>query len=386
MVRLFGAAVAALVVISLLPADASAAGLPPRPSAWPSTLPIGVVDKEQHASALRASAPYTMRYHYLSGGVNTGGGWQSWAEGNGSFVTDYVQESLANGFTPVFSYYQLLQSAPASGTGDEQRGFAQNLRNPDTMRAWFDDLTVFFQRAGAFAPNPVVLQLEPDLWGFAQKSGGDDAGRIQTATGSLASVAQEVVRLRDTYAPNVLLGYPLSIWGTNVDVAIQNPPKQQVDALARRSARFYRSLHARFDVAFGEFSNADSAYRQKVNGEPASSAWWDKADFTRHVRYLGGFSRASGLRIVLWQIPAGNSRAPDTYGHYADNRVQWLLGDPNGPHLRRYVDAGVIGLLFGNGVAGSTCPCDTDGDGVDDDGGYLKQQAQRYYASPLSLP
>jgi hypothetical protein len=398
------AAVAALFLVSLLaPSGAlarSAGPLPPRPSAWPDTLQLGVIDREHDAAALRASSPYTLRYHYLSGGVNTGGGWQSWAEGNGSYVTDYVTESLANGFTPVFSYYQLLQSAPASGTGDEQRGFQQNLRSTDTMRSWFDDLRVFFQRAGAFGPNLVVLQVEPDFWGFAQKGGGDDAGRIAaqvSATGApeltglpntVAGLAQAVVRLRDTYAPNVLLGYPLSIFGTNVDLAINDPPKREVDALALRSARFFRSLHARFDVAFGEFSNADSAYRVKVRGEPASSAWWNSADFARHARFLGDFSRRAGLRVVLWQIPAGNSRLNDTYGHYADNRAQWLLGDgPGYAHLRAYERAGVIALLFGNGVSGATCPCDAVGDGADDDGGLLRQLAGSYYAAgPLALP
>jgi hypothetical protein len=382
------AALAAASVIALL-AAATASALPPRPSTWPDTLALGLVDEEHDAAALRASAPLGMRYHYLSGGANTGGGWTSWAQGNGSFVTDYVAESLQSGFTPVFSYYQLLQSAPAGGSGDEQNGFKQNLRNADTMRAWLDDLTVFFQRAGAFSPNRVVLQVEPDLFGFAQKDGGDDAGRIPVAvTGTLAGLAQEVVRLRDQYAPNVTLGYALSVFGTNVDLATANPSKAQVDALALRSARFYRSLHARFDVAFGEFSNADSAYRRKVRGE-GPEAWWDSGDFARHVRYLKRFSDKSGLRIVLWQIPLGNTKTAavnDTYGHYADNRVQWLLGDPSGRHLRQYVNAGVIGLLFGGAVSGTTCACDKDNDGIDDDGGYFKQRAADYAANPVRLP
>ena len=48
--------------------------------AWPSpTLQIGLEDEEGGAAALRASAPFGVRYHYLAGGVNTGQSWQSWA-------------------------------------------------------------------------------------------------------------------------------------------------------------------------------------------------------------------------------------------------------------------------------------------------------------------
>jgi hypothetical protein len=84
----------------------------------------------------------------------------------------------------------------------------------------------------------------------------------------------------------------------------------------------------------------------------------------------------------------------DTWGHYRDNRVQWLLGAGSGKHLRAYARAGVVALLFGGGADGTTCACDAQRDGVtnpppknsarrrslsaDDDGGYFKQRVRRY--------
>src|SRR5205085_2744191 len=120
-------------------------------------------------------------------------------------------------------------------------------------------------------------------------------------------------------------------------------------------------------------------------------------------RFDGVYSKATRQRIVKWQIPLGNtlrSEMNDTWGHYRDNRVQWLLGGSGGrKHLRAYRDAGVIALMFGGGADGTTCACDAAHDGVtnpapingntlwsansDDDGGYFLQKSKAYYSGGL---
>src|SRR5581483_9263335 len=160
----------------------------------------------------------------------------------------------------------------------------------------------------------------------------------------------------------------------------------------------------RFDLAFAEFSDRDAAWSAVFRQKPG--AWYTPADFHRHLLYMQTLVADSRLRVVLWQIPLGNTvmRAENnTFDHYQDNRVQWLLG-PNGrEHLRAYAAAGVIGFLFGRGANGNTCACDAAHDGVtnpppingndrlslssDDDGGYFRAQAASYYAyGALPLP
>jgi hypothetical protein len=139
---------------------------------------------------------------------------------------------------------------------------------------------------------------------------------------NVSGFARAVVKLRDAYAPNVIVGYHVSVWGTNVDIALQNPADATVDALAARAAAFYNSLGANFDLAFAEFSDRDSGFYQYVYGD-SGRAWWDAEDFRRSVRFLGGFSGAAGKRIVMWQIPLGNTKMRaqnNTTGHYQDNR------------------------------------------------------------------
>ncbi len=395
------ALIAALTLVST-----AGARLPPLPRGWPATMQLGLSDSPGGAKALRASAPFGLRYQYLAGGVNTGSGWEAWNP-NGSFVRQYVAESRAAHVIPVFTYYMLLQSHP--GGGDDAQADIANLRNADTMSAYWADLTLFFQRARG--PGPVVLHFEPDLWGYIEQAArADDASTVQAVVPeglpqNVSGLAQEVVRLRDRLAPNVILAWHMSGWGTKHDIVYEDPPDKTVIAYAARSAIFYRSLKAHFDVSFEDFSDRDAGFYEQIQGNP--NTWFTPADFQRHLLYGKTFVRLAGIRMAVWQIPLGNTlmRAlDDSWGHYQDNRVQWLLlGSAGRAHLRAYADAGYVGFLFGAGAAGTTCACDARGDGVtnpapvggntrpslsaDDDGGLFKSLARAYYrAGPLRLP
>src|SRR5260370_33236158 len=104
------------------------------------------------------------------------------------------------------------------------------------MSGVFADLKLLFERAAAFPGTQVVVHVEPDLWCFMeQRSTNDDATTVPAAVAStgmpelagmpntVAGAAQAVVKLRNTYAPNVILGYHLSIWGTGNDILYTKP-------------------------------------------------------------------------------------------------------------------------------------------------------------------
>jgi hypothetical protein len=375
----------ALVLLALCAASASAApqpGLPPLPARWPHTLQLGLSDEPGGAAALRKTAPFGFRYQYLAGGVNTGQGWSTWNPA-GSFVTRYERESWASGQIPVFTYYQLLQSKPAGG--DEAKVDLAHLRDPKLMAAYWADVRLFLARA--HGTKTVVLHVEPDLWGYLEQA---------NATALASSFAQRFVRLRDELAANVVLAYHMSGWGTKHDIVYEDPADATVRAYAERSAAFYRSLHARFDIAFEDFSDRDAGFYTKINGNP--NTWFKPADFARHLLYGRTFVRAAGVRLVAWQIPLGNTvmRAENnTWNHFQDNRVEWLLGPGSRAHLRAYAAAGYAAFMFGRGADGNTCACDAAKDGVtnpepvdgnrraslsaDDDGGFFKAQAGAYY-------
>ena len=349
--------------------------------------------------------PLRFRYQYLAGGVNTGGGWATWNPG-GTFVDRYVGESAKAGMIPVFSYYMIRQSLPGRDDSDEPRAVLSNLRNSSTMGAWLDDVRLFMKRAAHFPRRTIVLQVEPDMWGYGEQAAKhDDAATVPVArVGTLAGLARTVVRMRSKLAPNVLLGYHASDWGTGVDLTVNDPSSKQTDALAAKAARFYRSLKAHFDVTFTDWSDRDTGFKQAIYGA-GPEAWWNAADNARWLRFIRGYSAAARQRVVVWQIPLGNTimRAMNnTWGHYQDNHVQWLLGKHGRARLGALANAGAIAFLFGGGADGTTCACDARGDGVtnpppingntrssysaDDDGGYFRHEARAYYARPLRLP
>ncbi len=371
-------------------ASASSTALPPLPKSWPKTLQIGLSDGPGGAASLRRSAPFGLRYQYLAGGVNTGQGWATWNP-DGSFASMYVRDSWAHGTIPVLTYYMLLQSKPQ--LGDEAKTDLGHLRDPEVMQSYWADVRLLLQRVrGA---KPVVVHVEPDLWGYLEQA---------NATALASSFARQWLALRDELAPNALLAYHMSGWGTRHDIVYEDPPDATVRAYASQSAAFYRSLGARFDLAFEDFSDRDAGFYAKIQGNPKT--WFAPADFRRHVLYAQTFVRLAKVRLAAWQIPLGNTRMramDNTWGHFQDNRVEWLLDDATRAHLRAYANAGVVAFLFGGGADGTTCACDGRKDGVtnpepingnarasltaDDDGGFFRERVRAYYRrGALRLP
>ena len=357
---------------------------PALPPGWPSHLVVGVADQPGGAPQVAAHR-LDARYQYLAGGVDTGSGWATWNE-DGTFVSRYVAESRRARVLPVLTYYMLLQSAGNGAGGDEAEQDLAHLRDTALMRTYYADLRLALRRA---AGTRTVLHVEPDLWGYVQQRArrADDASSGPAAVASsgdpalaglpdtAAGFAQAVVRLRDREAPDVVLAWHLSSWGTNDSPTANDLPGVRIDALAARSARFYRSLGAPFDVVFNDVADRDDGFRRVVLGERRVAHHWGPGDVRRHLRYVRGVSRATGRSVVLWQLPLGNRRLPNTDGRYRDNRVDLLLG--RRANLRRARAAGVIGLLFGAGASGCTTPAT--------DGGHFYRLARRYARAPLRL-
>jgi hypothetical protein len=209
-----------------------------------------------------------------------------------------------------------------------------------------------------------VIHVEPDLWGYLEQA---------HATRLARSFAQRLVSMRDRLAPHVLLAWHLSVWGTGEDPTYSKPSLAHMDALAAQSAAFYESLRARFELVFNDVLDRDSGFYQSVYGNSGTA--WSAEDFRRHDSYIAGFTRRTDTPVALWQLPLGNTTLNNTWDHYRDNRVQWWLADATGAHLRATASAGVIGLLFGGGAAGTTS--------AETDGGLFYRLARQYVEHPL---
>ncbi len=370
-----------LALAAATPAPTATAA-PKPPQGWPKHLAIGAADQPNGARAVRRNK-LDARYQYLAGGVDTGNGWATWNE-DATFVSRYVDESKKARVLPVLTYYMLLQSGTPQG--DEAQTDLAHLKDERLMRAYYADLRLALQRTNGVR---TVIHVEPDLWGYVQQKAPrkDDATSIPAAVASsddpeleglpntAAGFAQAVIRLRDRHAPNAILAYHLSSWGTNDSHTANDHPPQKIDELAQRSAAFYRSLGASFDLIFNDVADRDDGFRRVVLNEQNPGHHWGRGDVGRHFRYIRGVTNAVDRPAVLWQLPLGHRRLPNTHGRYRDNRVDLLLGSRR--NLKRARAAGIVGLLFGAGADGCTTP--------KTDGGHFHRLAKRYARAPLAL-
>ncbi len=165
-VAAFGVALAACLPVTPVPVPPGQ--FPPLPSTWPKSFGLGTSDGAGRGGpgaggTVRVPLPVPVgrRQH-------------------GQRVGDMERERrLREASTsptrgrpasiPVFTYYQLVQSTPGSSQNASD-GVVTNLNNASTMTAYYNDLKLFFQKAGA-AGGTTVLHVEPDLWSFLAAEG-----------------------------------------------------------------------------------------------------------------------------------------------------------------------------------------------------------------------
>lgn len=352
-----------------------------------------------------SGVPWDYAYEYLSGGVGTGGGWETWNAG-AQYPLIYARSAASRGYVPVFSYYELAQSTGPCGTCNEDRRDLAHLNSATTMAAYYANFATLMQRLGPGTYNGIagfggttVVHVEPDLSGYAQAAvrssaqcygfctgqGNDPALlRASVASSGYAPVAGypdtfqgfnwALLHLRDLYAPNVLLAFHISGWATGYDVDTSTDTSLDLAALGTTAGTFAAksgvsqvpSGTSSYDLVFNDVSDRDAGYYQVVLGDP--SHWWDRLNvtapnFRRWEQYLGAaIAAAGGKPAFVWQIPVGNQyfqSVNNTDGHYQDNRAEYFFSN-----VDELMSIGIIGLLFGAGNDGSTVNYDGQGDGV----------------------
>lgn len=356
--------------------------------------------------------PWRYRYLYLAGGVNTANPWPTWqdpAKPPGQYAVDFMVDSASVGAIPVFTWYQLLQSNPQLNLNESDRDWA-HLTNSDTMNAYYASFQLLMQRAGA-SGHPVVVHVEPDLWGYLQQRSQQDATVLSTAQ----SFSQQLVALRDTYAPNVVLAAHASMWSSGFDVASNTDPNLNVAAQAHSTATFLAAAGS-WDAIFNDVDDHDAGWWEATHQTSQFfTHWWDPANqrfpnFSRYLSWVHELKTTTGLPQLAWQVPVGNQyflTMNNTCGHYQDNVAAYFIGHP-----QDLFAAGLIGVMFGAGNGCQTTQYDSRGDGItnnggqpttdpeggctacnvhtsqfaDDDGGYLRQFVGQYYAPALPGP
>jgi hypothetical protein len=436
-IRARAAAAVILLGGALLAPTPGVAAAAPLPA---SRLEFGLGNGPGDLSWMTASGvPWKYRYQYLAGGVNTPNPWETWQDLSlppGQFAADYMKNSNDNGYIPVFTWYELLQSNPSTGTSESERDF-NNLNNTTTMNAYYASFKRLLVKAGLFGKQ-VVVHIEPDFWGYMQQRAPGDASTLGASVASsgfadAAGIPNTVqgfgwalLHMRDLYAPNALLAIHASPWSNGGDIGTNTSPGMNVVAIADATAAFLNSARnpagSSWDLVFNDLDDHDAGWWEAQG----LNHWWDPTNatfpnFTRYLVWVAELKTKTGRQQVAWQVPVGNQyflTMNNTCGHYQDNVAPYFI-----THASDLFAAGLVAVMFGKGNGCQTTyidygdhdlfPSHPIGDGVtnngtmsnpigppttdtlgwcnacnthvstyaDDDGGYLRIFVGQYYAN-----
>jgi hypothetical protein len=338
------------------------------------------------ADATAKSAPFELRYTYISGGLfdgaspcascasnctaagkscsNGGGGcgwwgcWQYDQDPPGAYARNFFQTANGNGQIPMISYYMLLQ---ASGVKEGSAEVTQAPNDATFMAKYFGDWRFLLQQIGT---SVVFLHIEPDFWGYAQQGGKDphqltaavtttnptDCGSMEN---SIAGMGRCMVSMVHKYAPNARVGLHASAWSTNYDVAGNTNASYDIAGDAKKTAAFLRACGADIsDFIVVEASDRDAGYYQSIG----QNVWWDDTnaklpDFHQDFAWLTALAEAANVPLVDWQLPVGNMSLPNTTNQWKDNRVDYFFS-----HTQELAAAHMVAFAFGAGAGGQTTP------------------------------
>ncbi|WP_236905304.1 hypothetical protein [Collimonas arenae] len=293
------------------------------------------------------------------------GAWPTWNSPDGAYITYTAQAVQAYGATPMFTFYQMAQNGGGNLSGINDATFMNN---------YWGQARLMYQRIAALNA-PVLINLEPDFWGFvwAQAPGHDPAqmpavvssqAECSGLPNTAAGVGQCLVQMGRKIAPNALLGFPPSFWGTS-PTAIAT----EMQAAGANLADFIVAQTSDRDAGCMEVASPPSECAGRTG-----SFYWDEANiatpnFHQSQSAISDYRAAlgNGLPILWWQTPMGVPSATPggTNQHYRDNHVDYMLRN-----TQEYGDSHTFAIVFSSGGTFQTS--------ISSDGGQFARLLSQY--------
>ncbi|MGW2816417.1 RICIN domain-containing protein [Streptomyces sp. NPDC001415] len=256
-----------------------------------------------------------------------------------------------------WTWYSLRDLGDLAGEGDGP-GEVKAINRTDLLTRYMNDYRFFLQKIGK---SQDMLDIEPDFWGYVRSLGNPHqvAAQVKAANptdcgsqeNSAAGLAQCLISMVHKYAPNTGAGFHLTCWDwqTNTTGCIKD-----YSELGAKNADFLVSDVVDRDAGW---------YAQPAHG--GRDTFWNDQKATAALGFYKTMAESVGKPVVLWQIPLGNMAQNNTFGHYKDDKVDWLFS-----HMDQVANAHVSALLFGPGQQEQTT--------VESDGGNLIRKTIAY--------
>lgn len=284
---------------------------------------------------------------------------------DGTYVDRVVDRADQAGAVPMFTLYQFAYR------GEDDPAL---LSDRAAMQQIWDNIVVLFDRLAVY-DKPVMVNIEPDFWGYAYRfSPGNDPDRqfahvkiaadCASLPDTVTGIAQCMLRTAGLRAPKALIGFPPSDFGFGTQNTIDF-----MNAIGADDADFIVAQTLDRDAGCFEVRGQNCS-------RPVTAPYWDSADFDAHFAEMRAYHEGiGGLPLVWWQTPMGVPSATPggSPGAWRDNRVDTFLRNP-----QRLVDAGGVAVVFSAGADGQTT--------IDSDGGHFQARLNNYLAAPAALP
>lgn len=297
------------------------------------------------------------------------GDWTTWNSPTGQYLDIVAREADAIGALPMFTLYQI-------------DGNPSIITNQTVMPSYWANVRLMFRLIAAYG-KPTLVNLEPDLWGFIENSGGagglayvntnpDCAALPNTAAG----MAQCLISMARQYAPNAYIGFPPAGWngGYAHDVSFMSAiGAQNADFIVAQT----QDMDAGCDEPHPYSANDPGACHPNGGGTP----YWDETNqthpnFQDHFADLSAYRSGIGnnLPVIWWQTPEGvpSATSGGVAYHYRDDRVDYFLKHPS-----QLTAIGGLAVVF-NGGQNQT--------NITTDGGQFQALDSTYMAAPAALP
>ena len=305
--------------------------------------------------------------------ASAGGDWRSWNSPDGAYVNVVAANADTLGAVPMFTLYQMAT------WGD---GNLWSLADTTFMTRYWDNVRVMFQRIKTYG-KPVLVNLEPDFWGYAYQISKDPTQHFAHVGGvnsdcsaqpnTVAGMGNCLVQMARALAPNAYIGFPPAMWPTLIGNDLDH-----LKAVGAANADFVVMQTSDRDA--GCFEVAYSGSGANCNRNIAMPVYWDATNqttpsFTSHLSQAAFYHQGLGLPLLWWQTPLGvpSTTAGGTVNAFRDNRTQYFLTKTS-----ELVAAGGVGAVFSPGHVSQT--------NITTDGGQFKRLSTSYFASPASLP
>ncbi len=379
-------------------------GVPP--AGW-GDFAIGLTDDATRLGIIttaKATTGLHYRVRYINEGVNIATNWYSHLPAGG-LATNFINQSNAIGMRAAFNIYMLQEDGGADVA-------IANMANLTFMQQYFWNIRDVAQKANG---NKVVFVIEPDTWGYLIKkcfgngptsAGGNAAIRpnlvfcnvnnlgyapLAGLPNTMAGMAQGIIRMIRTYAPDAYIGFHTNHWACWSNGATGAPclgagvppgiffqcqaglpfwGMADIDYNANFQIAWYQELLGgasacdQGDFLVVEKYGYDEGGRWIAFGAGASVLYYGNTEYQKWRYWSKKLAQGLNMPLLGWQTPIGNSTLPNTVQKYKDTFMENFFANK-----ASYICDGFIGLFMGPGVGLSTFY--TNGAGATGDDGWF---------------